>query len=75
MKITVLALLLLPVTAAAQLFKPMADSIRKAYDIPALGYAVVSADSILEMQLLGEKKNGVPVTMNDRFRIGSIPKR
>lgn len=74
MKIAVIGLLLLPITAAAQLLKPMADSLRKAYQIPALGYAVVSADSILDMQLLGEKKAGVPLTMNDRFRIGSNTK-
>jgi CubicO group peptidase (beta-lactamase class C family) len=74
MKIATLAFLLLPFGVQAQLFKPMADSIRKIYHIPALGYAVVSADSILEMQLLGEKKAGVPVALNDRFRIGSNTK-
>ncbi|MGO4290336.1 hypothetical protein [Chitinophaga sp. RAB17] len=40
MKIPAFALLLLSFTVHAQSFKPLADSIRKAYDIPALGYAV-----------------------------------
>ncbi|HEY9261189.1 serine hydrolase domain-containing protein [Chitinophaga sp.] len=74
MKIPAVALLLLSFTAHAQSFKPLADSIRKAYDIPALGYAVVSADSILEMEMLGDKKANTPATLNDRFRIGSNTK-
>lgn len=74
MKIPALALFLLPFTTHAQSFKPLADSIRKAYHIPALGYAVVSADSILEMEMLGEKKANTPATLNDRFRIGSNTK-
>lgn len=74
MKIPAFGLLLLSFTAHAQSFKPLADSIRKAYDIPALGYAVVSADSILEMEMLGDKKANTSATLNDRFRIGSNTK-
>lgn len=74
MKIPTLALLLLSFTARAQSFKPFADSIRKAYAIPALGYAVISADSILEIEMLGNKKGDIPATLNDRFRIGSNTK-
>jgi len=74
MKIPALALLLLPLSICAQSFKPMADSIRRAWHIPALGYAVVSADSILEMEMLGDKKANTPATLNDRFRIGSNTK-
>lgn len=53
-----------------------ADSIRKAYNIPELNYAVVSSDSIIEMFALGVKKynSGLQADLNDRFRIGSNTK-
>ncbi len=53
-----------------------ADSIRKAYNIPELSYAVVSSDSILEIRALGTRKinSGLTATLNDRFRIGSNTK-
>ncbi len=54
----------------------VADSIRREFRIPELGYAVVSSDSIIEMQVLGEKKagSGRVANLNDRFRIGSNTK-
>ena len=54
----------------------IADSIRKEFNIPELGYAVLSADTILEMQVLGVKKagSGWVANLNDRFRIGSNTK-
>lgn len=63
-------------SAAAQHFHHFADSIRIAAQIPALGYAVISADSILEMQMLGNKKINTlsPATLHDNFRIGSNTK-
>ncbi|WP_160712839.1 serine hydrolase domain-containing protein [Chitinophaga solisilvae] len=65
--VTILILLCkLPVKAQQQ--RIFADSIRKAYQIPALGYALVSADSIYDIQLLGEAKP------QHRFRIGSNTK-
>ncbi len=53
-----------------------ADSIRKAYKIPELAYAVVSADSIYELRVLGVKKinSKLAATNNDRFRLGSNTK-
>lgn len=53
-----------------------ADSIRKAFDIPALAYAVVSGDSILEVKNLGVRKVNTTIKCNDGdlFRIGSNTK-
>jgi CubicO group peptidase (beta-lactamase class C family) len=62
--------------AEAQGTAALADSIRIAYDIPEIAYAVVSADSILELQALGEKKvnSGRKADINDLFRLGSNTK-
>lgn len=53
-----------------------ADSIRKTYVIPELGYAVISANSVQEIHLLGVKKinTSLKANVNDRFRIGSNTK-
>lgn len=53
-----------------------ADSIRKAYHIPELNYAVISSDTIIEMHALGVKKynSDIKADLNDRFRIGSNTK-
>lgn len=53
-----------------------ADSIRLAYHIPELAYAVVSADSVLELQVTGIKCLGTDLkaSLSDRFRIGSNTK-
>jgi CubicO group peptidase (beta-lactamase class C family) len=53
-----------------------ADSIRRAYKIPELSYAVVSSDSILELHALGLRKvnTRLRASLNDRFRIGSNTK-
>jgi len=53
-----------------------ADSIRKEYHIPELGYAVVSSTQILEMQITGIKKINTfrAAEPDDRFRIGSNTK-
>jgi CubicO group peptidase (beta-lactamase class C family) len=76
-RITATVLLLAVFCAAnARNMKAFADSIRKAYHIPELGYAVVSADSILDMQVLGFKKvnTSLAATLDDKFRIGSNTK-
>lgn len=54
----------------------LADSIRKAYHIPELGYAVVSSSNILDMQIIGVKKINTSLLAehNDKFRIGSNTK-
>lgn len=56
--------------------KLFADSLRKEYKIPEISYAVVSYDSILEIQAIG--KHSVELndtaTLKDRFHIGSNTK-
>lgn len=53
-----------------------ADSIRVKYKIPELAYAVVSSDSIFEIQSLGfqRMKSKFKANLNDKFRIGSCTK-
>lgn len=62
-------------TASAQT-EILADSIRRLYEIPELAYAVVSADSVLEMRVLGYRRWGADFAAgpDDRFRIGSNTK-
>ncbi|MCW3466773.1 serine hydrolase domain-containing protein [Chitinophaga nivalis] len=79
MKNNVLLLLLLlssTVTSYGQSCAQLADSIRQALHLPALGYAVVTADSIPDIRMLGVRKAGdpAPATLSDRFRIGSNTK-
>lgn len=66
--------LLISVTVKCQQLAAFADSIRTACHIPALGYAILSADSVYEMQMLGNKRDNIPATLQDRFRIGSNTK-
>lgn len=56
--------------------KALADTILNEFHLPALGYAVISSDSILEMEVIGVKRLGFPdsVTLQDHFRIGSNTK-
>ena len=74
--IIVLLLMNYAVNAQAQLIKPFADSIRQLYKIPELGYAVVSRDSVLELDVAGVKKWGTDIAAekSDLFRIGSNTK-
>jgi CubicO group peptidase (beta-lactamase class C family) len=53
-----------------------ADSIRKAHQIPELGYAVLSSTRVLALEVLGNKQANSPVRAqrSDRFRIGSNTK-
>src|SRR5689334_383912 len=53
-----------------------ADSVRRAHQVPAIGYAVVTADGVLELEVLGVKQAGTDrkAERNDRFRIGSNTK-
>ncbi len=52
------------------------ENLRIKYRIPELAYAVVSADSILDMQVLGVQRVNTKYKArpNDRFRIGSNTK-
>ncbi|MFN8297160.1 MAG: serine hydrolase domain-containing protein [Chitinophagales bacterium] len=62
--------------ANAQSLISYADSIRKLYQIPALGYAVVTADNIIESKVLGVRRvsTNYYVKSNDKFHIGSNTK-
>lgn len=53
-----------------------ADSIRKAYHIPEISYAVVTENKILEIEAIGQHSINLPdtATLNDRFHIGSNTK-
>ena len=53
-----------------------ADSIRIQYRIPALGYAVVSSNAIIEIQVAGisEINTSHPASLDSKFRIGSNTK-
>lgn len=65
----------IPVILQAQTI-PFADSLRKAYEIPELAYAVVSSTQVLKLQVLGTRKanENLPARLDDRFRIGSNTK-
>jgi CubicO group peptidase (beta-lactamase class C family) len=53
-----------------------ADSIRIKYNIPELAYAVISSDSVFEIQTLGYQRinSAFKAQPNDKFRLGSITK-
>lgn len=53
-----------------------ADSIRIAYKIPEVGYAVIDSKTILEISVLGKHSTELPdiATIDDRFHIGSNTK-
>ncbi|HRI21771.1 MAG TPA: serine hydrolase, partial [Panacibacter sp.] len=52
------------------------DSVRVKYKIPELAYAVISSDSVFEMEALGFQRlhTDFKAKINDRFRIGSNTK-
>jgi CubicO group peptidase (beta-lactamase class C family) len=75
-RVIIFSILLFSTTAKAQGIQRLADSVRRQYNIPELGYAIVSGDSIIDMQVSGFKRIDRPYTadINDRFRIGSNTK-
>lgn len=60
----------------AQNTSDFADSICKRYHIPALHYAVISSDKIIDIQAIGYKniRSKEKIELNDKFRIGSNTK-
>jgi CubicO group peptidase (beta-lactamase class C family) len=52
------------------------DSVRIKHNIPEIAYAVVSSDSVLEINVLGYKKinSNLKADLSDRFRLGSLTK-
>jgi CubicO group peptidase (beta-lactamase class C family) len=65
-----------PLLFIAQINEKRIDSIRLHYKIPELGYAVISSDSILTINVSGVQNNKTKqkARLNDRFRIGSNTK-
>jgi len=79
MKVIILIAILLisnPISAKNQSLQYTAETIRKEYNIPELGYAIVSADSIFELNCLGFKRSGssMAAESDDRFHLGSNTK-
>lgn len=72
----VILFLLLSFTGKSQSTQRLADSIRKAYRIPELAYAVVSSSTIYELKALGVRRINTKLAarIDDRFRIGSNTK-
>ncbi len=62
--------------AKAQPQRAFADSLRQAYHIPGLAYAVVSPDTVLELQSIGFRKNrsDLAARVSDEFHLGSNSK-
>ncbi|HSC37246.1 MAG TPA: hypothetical protein VLD19_05220, partial [Chitinophagaceae bacterium] len=69
-------LLLVAFSGRSQDIPLMADSVRIAFHIPELAWAVVSSDSIYEMQVSGYRKinSSLAARPEDKFRIGSNTK-
>lgn len=78
MKKILIAIFFLPVLlpVRGQTTTDVADSIRMKFKIPALAFAVVSADTIFECQTLGVQRigTGFIARADDRFHIGSNTK-
>ncbi len=62
--------------STAQSTVSFADSLRIKYNIPELAYAVVTADSVIELQALGVQRvnTNFKAGVDDKFRIGSNTK-
>ncbi len=75
-KITTIIFLFIATICFGQKTIQFADSIRKAYNIPEISYAVIDDKSILEIAALGRHSIDLPdtATLNDRFHLGSNTK-
>jgi CubicO group peptidase (beta-lactamase class C family) len=75
-RLTTVIFIIITTICSGQQTTELADSIRKAYNIPALSYAVVTDKSIMEIQALGLHSIELNdlATLNDRFHIGSNTK-
>ena len=72
-KVLLVFLLLFSISSYAQDIRKVADSIRKARRVPALAYAIVSADSVYKMGAVGYKKIRTrdTISLSNRFHLGS----
>ncbi len=75
-KITTIIFLSITTLSFGQKTIQFADSIRNAYNIPEVSYAVIDSKSTLEIAALGRHSIDLPdtATLNDRFHIGSNTK-
>ncbi len=75
-KITTIIFLSITTLSFGQNIIQFADSVRNAYNIPEISYAVVDSKSTLEIAALGRHSMDLPdtATLNDRFHIGSNTK-
>ena len=77
LSIRLLALsLFISATCYSQQTLRFADSVKQAFHIPEICYAVVTADSVLEIAATGRHSINLPdtATLDDRFHIGSNTK-
>ena len=72
-KVLFLSLLIFSVSAYGQDIRKVADSIRRARRVPALAYAILSADSVYKMGAVGYKKLRTKdtISLSNRFHLGS----
>ena len=75
-RLTTILFITIATICSGQQTSKFADSIRKAYKIPELSYAVVTEKSIMEIQAHGLHSITLNdlATLNDRFHIGSNTK-
>ncbi|MEJ5995943.1 serine hydrolase domain-containing protein [Pedobacter sp. Du54] len=75
-KIATIFLLTVSTISYGQRTVQFADTIRNAYNIPEISYAVVNSKSTLEIAVLGKHSINLPdtATLDDRFHIGSNTK-
>ncbi len=75
-KLTTILFLTITTVCFGQQTIQFADSIRIAYNIPEISYAVIDSKTILEISALGKHSTELPdtATLNDRFHIGSNTK-
>lgn len=74
--LTVILILTFNILCFGQRTAQFADSIRIAYHIPEISYAVIDSKTILEIAALGRHSTELPdsATIKDRFHIGSNTK-
>ena len=76
-RLSILLAILFCTSTFAQSLSKTADSLRMKAGIPEIAFAVIKADTILEMGALGSHKLGGPINANiikDHFHIGSNTK-
>ena len=75
-QLTTFFLLLITTICISQKNGLFADSIRKAFQIPEINYAVITGNNVLEIEAMGKHSIDLQdtATLNDRFHLGSNTK-